>query len=85
MEQCDSQGGFAAAPAIPAPDLLSTATALHALASVNVSLDPIRQPCLNFVQSLWTDAGGLRGHWADDAVDCEYTFYGLLSLGHLST
>ncbi len=66
------------------PDLLSTATALHALAGLETSLDSIREPCLDFLDSLWDNAGGFHGHWADDTLDCEYTFYGLLALGHLS-
>jgi prenyltransferase beta subunit len=79
-----SSGGFFAAPAAPIPDLLSTATALHALASLHVPLDPIRESTLDFLDSLWTSRGGFVGSWADDVLDCEYTYYGLLSLGHLS-
>ena len=44
----------------------------------------IREPCLDFVDSLWTNRGGFFGTWADDAADCEYTYYALLALGHLS-
>ena len=33
----------------------------------------LREPCLDFVDSLWTNRGGFFGTWADDAVDCEYT------------
>jgi len=77
------QGGFTAAPQAPLPDLLSTATALHALAGEQVPLDNLREPCLDFIDSLWTNAGAFHGHWADDHVDVEYTFYGLLALGHL--
>jgi prenyltransferase beta subunit len=77
-------GGFYATPAAPIPDLLSTATALHALAQMGVSLDPLRESCLDFIQSLWTGDGAFLGSWADSAPDCEYTYYGLLALGHLS-
>ncbi|MCC6537846.1 MAG: hypothetical protein IT162_09870 [Bryobacterales bacterium] len=77
-------GGFFAVPGAPAPDLLSTATALHALAAAQSPLDDLREPCLDFVDSLWTNRGGFYGHWADDAVDTEYTYYGLLALGHLA-
>jgi hypothetical protein len=77
-------GGFFAVPEAPMPDLLSTATALHALASLHVSFDSLREPCLDFVDSLWTNRGGFFGHWSDDAIDTEYTYYGLLSLGHLT-
>jgi len=33
---------------------------------------------------LWTNRGGFYGNWLDDTLDCEYTYYGLLALGHLS-
>jgi prenyltransferase beta subunit len=84
LTQHGPEGGFRAMPAAPIPDLLSTATALHALARAGVSLDEIRQPCREFVEGLWADDGGFRGHWADDATDCEYTFYGLLALGQVA-
>jgi prenyltransferase beta subunit len=78
------QGGFVAAPATPAPDLLSTATALHALAALDVPLAGVKEATLDFVDTLWSNTGGFHGHWADDDLDCEYAFYGLLALGHLS-
>jgi prenyltransferase beta subunit len=85
VARAHSQGGFRATPDAPLPDLLSTATALHALAGLEISLDPpVQERCLDFVDSLWTNAGGFHGHWSDDALDSEYTFYGLLALGHLS-
>lgn len=77
-------GGFFATPLTPMPDLLSTATALHALAGLHVNLDPIREPCLDFIDTLWTSRGGFHGTWSDDTLDVEYTYYGLLALGHLS-
>ena len=77
-------GGFCASPATPIPDLLSTATALHALAGAHAPLEPLKDPCLDFVDSLWTNSGGFYGSWGDDVQDCEYTFYALLALGHLS-
>jgi len=84
LERCLPEGGFFATPAAPLPDLLSTATALHALTGTGVSLDTVREPCLDFVDSLWSNQGGFHGHWSDDVQDCEYTYYGLLALGHLS-
>jgi prenyltransferase beta subunit len=78
------QGGFRAAPAAPVPDLLSTATALHALAGLERDCSGIKESCVDFVDSLWTNEGAFHGHWGDDALDCEYTYYGLLALGHLS-
>ena len=80
-----AQGGFVAVPDAPMPDLLSTATALHALAALEARLSGDEtERCLDFVDSLWDADGGFHGHWADDFIDCEYTFYGLLALGHLS-
>jgi hypothetical protein len=78
------EGGFFASPDAPIPDLLSTATALHALSSLHAPIDDIREACLDFVDSLWTSRGAFHGSWADDVPDCEYTFYGLLALGHLA-
>ena len=77
-------GGFLAAPGAPAPDLLSTATALHALACLDVSFQTFRESCLDYLDSLWTNEGSFHGHWQEETLDCEYTFYGLLALGHLS-
>jgi prenyltransferase beta subunit len=84
LAQAHSQGGFLAVPGAPIPDLLSTATALHALAGLQVSFEKIKEPCLDFIDTLWTNEGGFHGNWADDHLDCEYTCYGLLALGHLS-
>lgn len=77
-------GGFFATPVAPLPDLLSTATALHALSSLRIDLTPVREPCLDFLNSLWTNRGAFYGNWTDDVADCEYTYYALLALGHLS-
>jgi len=85
LDRCHPDGGFAATPDSPMPDLLSTATALHALAGVGVDLEPIREQCLDFIDSLWCSEGAFQGHWADTELDTEYVFYGLLALGHLST
>ena len=84
LDRCHASGGFFASPDAPLPDLLSTATALHALSTLHVPIGGIREACLDFVDSLWTNRGGFFGTWEDDAPDCEYTFYALLALGHLS-
>jgi prenyltransferase beta subunit len=84
LARCHPDGGFLAAANAPMPDLLSTATALHALSGLQRPLEAIRERCLDFVDTLWTNEGGFHGHWGDDALDCEYTFYGLLALGHLA-
>lgn len=84
LDRCHARGGFFASPGTPVPDLLSTATALHALSAMHVPMGGLQEPCLDFVDSLWTNRGGFHGSWVDDGLDCEYTFYGLLALGHLS-
>jgi prenyltransferase beta subunit len=79
-------GGFVALPLqadLAVPDLLSTATALHALSLADISLDAIRELNLDYLDGLWNTQGGFHGHPADEALDCEYTYYGLLSLGDL--
>lgn len=77
-------GGFLAMPSAPIPDLLSTATTLHALSCLDERVDgSLREKTLDFLDSLWSAEGGFHGHWADDELDVEYTFYGLLALGHL--
>lgn len=77
-------GGFFALPGAPIPDLLSTATALHALSGLHIPMNGLREPCLDFIDSLWTNRGGFYGHWSDDDIDTEYTYYGLLAIGHLT-
>jgi prenyltransferase beta subunit len=85
LAQAHPQGGFVAVPGAPMPDLLSTATAIHALAAMDRRLPgEIHERCLDFIDGLWNARGGFHGHWTDDHLDAEYTFYGLLALGHLS-
>ncbi len=85
LAQAHPQGGFVAVPGAPMPDLLSTATAIHALAAMERRLPSgVHERCLDFLDSLWSAQGGFHGHWADDHLDAEYTYYGLLALGHLS-
>ena len=78
------EGGFFATPLAPIPDLLSTATALHALSGMHAGIEAVKEPCLDFIDSLWTNRGAFYGNWTEDVADCEYTYYGLLALGHLS-
>ena len=80
-------GGFVALPLdtdLAVPDLLSTATALHALSLTNIPLDVIREQNLDYLDALWNVRGGFHGHPADEVLDCEYTYYGLLALGDLT-
>jgi len=78
------EGGFRAIPDAPMPDLLSTAVALHALDGLQADFSRIKESCLDFLDSLWTNQGGFHGNWSDDVLDVEYTYYGLLALGHLA-
>jgi prenyltransferase beta subunit len=84
LAQCRPEGGFLAMPDAPIPDLLSTATALHALSGMQFDFEPVKEPCLDFLDTLWTNKGSFHGNWTDDLLDTEYTYYGLLALGHLS-
>jgi hypothetical protein len=84
LAQLHPGGGFKAMPAAPLPDLLSTAVALHALDGLQISFAEHKEALLDYVDTLWTAEGGFHGHWADDALDVEYTYYGLLALGHLA-
>src|SRR5690606_28925230 len=78
LAQAHPHGGFRAVPGAPIPDLLSTATALHALAAADRRLtSALHERCLDFIDSLWSAEGGFHGHWAVDHLDSEYTFYGL--------
>ena len=77
-------GGFLPFPGAPMPDLLSTAVALHALDGLQAGFAARTDAMLDFVDSLWTAAGGFHGTWDEEEFDIEYTYYGLLALGHLA-
>ena len=84
LDRWHPAGGFCAAPDAPIPDLLSTAVVLHALDSIDGPWRDRRETVLDFLDSLWTNVGAFHGSWADDEPDAEYTFYGLVALGHAS-
>jgi hypothetical protein len=84
LAQQTASGGFRAGARVPHPDLLSTATALFALRLAGADLQGGRERAAAFVESLWDAGGCFRGHPAEPAPDCEYTFYGLLALGCLA-
>jgi prenyltransferase beta subunit len=83
LARAHPDGGFLATEGAPMPDLLSTATALHALSGQQVSFAHLKEPTLDFLDTLWTGRA-FCGNWADDEPDCEYTYYALLAMGHLS-
>jgi hypothetical protein len=84
LARAHPQGGFLAMPFAPIPDLLSTATTLHALSGLQRDFSPLKEACLDYLDTLWTNEGSFHGHWQEEHLDTEYTFYGLLALGHLS-
>jgi len=84
LQSLHPSGGFLPFPGAPVPDLLSTAVALHALDGLQTDFAGKKEHILDFVDSLWTAAGGFHGTWDDDDLDIEYTYYGLLALGHLA-
>lgn len=84
LDRITPSGGFLPTPSAPIPDLLSTATALLALNTAGRSIDAIKEPCLDFLDSLWSKEGAFSGSIADNTLDCEYTYYGLLALGILT-
>lgn len=83
LDRARAEGGFLPIPQAPLPDLLSTATALHALSILKAPFGFLKEAMLDFIDTLWT-GHAFCGNWADDVQDAEYTYYGLLALGHLS-
>lgn len=80
-----SRSGFGVSPQVPFADLLSTASALFALRLAEVESERFNEGCVEFVMSLLKDAGGgFCANEFDGRADCEYTFYGLMSLGLLT-
>jgi len=81
LERRCNEGGFTAAAGLPQPDLLSTAVTLHALWVIGGPSGP-DDKTRAFVLDHRTEGGGFHGG-PGSVEDCEYTFYGLLALGHL--
>ncbi|MDF1813895.1 MAG: prenyltransferase/squalene oxidase repeat-containing protein [Verrucomicrobiales bacterium] len=86
LEDCyhSFSGGLLPFPGAPLPDLLTTAVGLHALDGLQVDFENKKEKFLDFIDTLWTNEGGFHGSWEDDDLDIEYTYYGLLALGHLA-
>ena len=84
VDRIHPAGGFTAIPSLPIADLLSTATALHALNLAGKSLsDEQTEICLDFIDTLWSAKGAFCASGADQAHDTEYTYYGLMAIGNL--
>ncbi len=92
-----SDGAFRASALGPSGDLLSTATALHALCQAGAGCAAQGRRSLDFIAAHWHESGGFAGARLDEGVsqerlaqggplpDCEYTFYALLALGSLTS
>ena len=79
-----NKGSFVAINRAPIGDLLSTAVSLYALRFVTADLREIKPDCLQYIDSLYSD-GGFCATVLDSSPDVEYTFYGLLALGALTS
>ena len=66
------------------PDLLSTAVALFAIKMVGGDNRLVAPDCLTLVQQNYANGAFISGD-GDETRDLEYTFYGLLALGTIST
>lgn len=85
LEACHDSGGFRAFPDAPLPDLLSTGTALLALAAQGMDTRPIAPLSRAFIADRRDGSGGYTGHAFDSTADVEYTYYAMLGLGSLCT
>lgn len=83
MDRIHPRGGFTANPQTTIADLLSTSTALLALKTVSSDISGLKSKCLEFTDLLWSSNGGFFASIMDQMPDCEYTFYGLLTIGTL--
>ncbi|MBF0409025.1 MAG: hypothetical protein HQM10_16880 [Candidatus Riflebacteria bacterium] len=82
--QFTTSGGFKADPGSELPDMLSTAVALFALKVCGTTMKPFRDNAKRFVEDHWLNNGSFSATLLDEIGDCEYTYYGLLSLGALN-
>jgi hypothetical protein len=69
--QLHEDGGFVAAPGAPASDLLSTATALHALGILGDDTSDLKPVCSKFVEERRHDLGGYAASTLDAEPDAE--------------
>lgn len=76
-EMQTGEGGLRANTRIPIADLLSTFTGLLTLADLDAKESVDTQAALHYVERMQREAGGFLGGAWDEAVDVEYTFYGI--------
>ena len=85
LDSATDEGGFRANTQIPIADLLSTFTALQTLRDVGGWPQVNTGAARAYVESLGDVSGGFcAAHW-DETVDVEYSFYGVGSLGLLTS
>ena len=77
-------GGIRAFQHLEQADMLSTAVALFALQFSGCDLRLVKPASLDFIQQNYFNGAFLSGD-GDPTTDLEYTFYGLLALGTLTT
>jgi len=77
------EGGLRANTQIPIADLLSTFTGLQTIRDLDAWNQIDTDAVLRYVRSLEQAQGGFLAAAWDDAVDVEYSFYGVASLGLL--
>lgn len=80
----DGSEGFKAFRNLKNPDMLSTAVALFSLKMAGVDLRLVAPGCFKFIEQNYSEGAFLAGD-GDETRDLEYTFYGLLALGTLSS
>jgi hypothetical protein len=84
MSFASETGGFRAFQHLEQADMLSTAVALFALQFSGCDLRLVKPASLDFIQQNYFNGAFLSGD-GDPTTDLEYTFYGLLALGTLTT
>ena len=84
-EMQTDEGGLRANTRIPIADLLSTFTGMLTLADLGEGKMIDRIAARKFVQSLANNTGGFHAAAWDEAVDVEYSFYGLGALALLAS
>ncbi|MCG8448358.1 MAG: terpene cyclase/mutase family protein [Pirellulales bacterium] len=83
LSNLTAEGGWRANTQIPIADLLSTYTGLQTLQDVGAWSELNHTDVLRYLKSLQQPTGGFSAAAWDDAVDVEYSFYGIASLGLL--
>lgn len=84
-DQQTDEGGLRANTRIPIADLLSTFTGLLTLADLDAGNEVDLAEVRRFADSLEQPKGGFLAAAWDEAVDVEYSFYGLALLGLLES